>query len=270
MDTKVLTNHRLNRLNDLSLQSIGEDPPPIKTRNMKDNVVLDCGWGNLIFGQTFQQHKDIINFLAREKKGKRNIAIYVHNHHVLLSKAPELLFVDPSDTLRLWLYNYRMPKTRSRIIRVRLLKDEHDAREINRIYKACEMIESPTDTIVKNQKTQAFCYFLAERVNDNKIIGTIMGVDHKKAFNDPDNGSSLWCLAVDPEVQARGTGKMLVRAVAEHYLAKGRDFLDLSVLYDNEKALRLYKSLGFSPVPVYAVKKKNEINENFYRGGPKP
>lgn len=264
------TDHRLERLRDVSLHSWDEKPPEVKTKGMKNNIALDCGWGNLVFGQTFSNHDDIIETLRNEKQGRRDIAIYIHNHHVLIGKAPELLFLDPSDSLRLWLYNYQMPKRRSRAFRVRMLQDYEDAETINKIYRKCKMMEAPPETIVKNQKTNVFSYFLAERVKDQQIIGTIMGIDHKKAFNDPDNGSSLWCLAVDPEVQAKGTGKLLIREVAEHYLARGRDYLDLSVMHDNKKAKRLYKSLGFRKIPVYVVKKKNKINESFYRGGPKP
>ena len=267
-------NNRLNRMSDISMQSWREEIPPEKTRKMKKNVALDCGWGNLIFGQTFCSHEKIIELLQKERENRRDIAFYIHNHHVLLSKAPELLFLDPSDTLRLWLYNYRMPKRRSRKFRIRILKDREDARAINRIYRDCGMMESPEETIMNNQKTRVFCYYVAEdlenKKNPGRVIGSIMGIDHKKAFNDPDNGSSFWCLAVDPQVRARGMGQALVRAVAEHFLAKGREYLDLSVIHDNRKALKLYKSLGFRKIPVFAVKKKNTINKEFYQGGPKP
>ncbi len=267
-------NNRLNRLSDISMQSWGEEIPPEKTRKMAKNVTLDCGWGKLIFGQTFCSHERIIDTLQKEEEHRRDIAFYINNHHVLLSKAPEMLFLDPSDTLRLWLYNYHMPRRRSRKFRIRLLMDRDDARAINQIYRKCGMVESPEETILNNQKTRVFCYYVAEDLenknNSPRVIGTIMGVDHKKAFNDPDNGSSFWCLAVDPQVRTRGMGQALVRAVAEHYLAKGRDYLDLSVIHDNRGALKLYKSLGFRKIPVFAVKKKNAINKEFYQGGPKP
>ncbi len=246
-----------------------EDMPPVIHRKMKRNVTLFCGWGRLIFGHTFSDHDRIIDIFASEPEGKRDLAIYIKNHHVLLTKAPDLLFVDPSHTYRLWLHHYRMPKQRPSHFRIRLLQGEEDARQVNAIYRKCGLIESPVSTIVENQKTPVFSYFVAEDA-DGQIIGSIMGIDHKAAFNDPEKGASFWCLAVDPDRRARGVGRSLVRCVAEYYLAKGREYLDLSVLHDNHRAIRLYRSLGFRRVPVYVVKRKNEINRNFYTGGPKP
>ncbi len=42
-------------------------------------------------------------------------------------------------------------------------------------------------------------YWLAEDERDNQVIGAVMGLNHQKAFDDPEGGSSLWCLAVDPQ-----------------------------------------------------------------------
>lgn len=61
-----------------------------------------------------------------------------------------------------------------------------------------------------------------------------------------------------------------MRRLIEHYLARGREYLDLSVMHDNRKAVALYRSLGFRRVPVFVVKRKNEINRSFYTGGPRP
>ncbi|MDW7738775.1 MAG: GNAT family N-acetyltransferase [Bacillota bacterium] len=261
---------RLERYNELS-GFIEEDNEKKKRLNkpMKENISLDCGWGNLLFGQTFADHEALIKQFSRERTSCRDIAIYTPNHHVLLSLAPELLFVDPSDTYRLWLSLYRPPARRSRAFTVRMLQNRNDAREINKIYSRCGMIEAPEDTILKNQFTRVFCYYLAERTSDGKVIGVVSGIDHKEAFNDPTNGSSLWCLCVDPDARASGVGRTLVREVAEHFIARGREYLDLSVMHDNKKAKNLYRSLGFRKIPVFAVKKKNTFNRKLYLGGPK-
>jgi GNAT-family acetyltransferase (TIGR03103 family) len=44
--------------------------------------------------------------------------------------------------------------------------------------------------------------------------------------------------------------------------------MDLSVLHDNTHAIALYEKLGFRRVPVFAVKRKNPINEKLYAGPP--
>jgi ribosomal protein S18 acetylase RimI-like enzyme len=270
MTQRTLVRHLRRSISTMPPSGWVEEPPPVKTRGIKRNTALFCGWGRLIFGQTFSDHNRIIDIFSSEPAGKRDLAIYVKNHHVLLAKAPNLLFVDPSHTYRLWLHHYRMPRKRPSSFRIRLLRGKEDAEQVNTIYRKCGLIESPVSTIVENQKTHTFSYFVAEDSTDGRIIGTITGIDHKEAFNDPENGASFWCLAVDPDRRARGVGRALVRCVAEHYLAKGREYLDLSVLHDNHRAIRLYRSLGFRRVPVFVVKRKNEINRIYYTGGPKP
>ena len=59
---------------------------------------------------------------------------------------------------------------------------------------------------------------------------------------------------------------MLVRRLAEYFQARGASSLDLSVLHDNEPAIGLYESLGFRRIPLFAVKRKNPINEKLFSG----
>lgn len=237
---------------------------------MKRNVTLDCGWGHIFFGQTFENKDELIDLFKDEREGRRDLAMYVREHQVLLAKAPELLFVDPSLTYRLWLSEFRPFAERKERYVIRQLMDMDDAEGINRVYDACGMVTADPERIVYNQSGTATTYFVAVDLKKDRIIGTIMGVDHKQLFGDPDNGSSFWCLAVDPKSRARGVGRNLIRYMAEYFQVRGREYMDLSVLHDNHKAIRLYQNQGFRQVPVYVVKRKNEINSDFYRGGPKP
>jgi GNAT-family acetyltransferase (TIGR03103 family) len=93
-----------------------------------------------------------------------------------------------------------------------------------------------------------------------------MGVDHFRAFNDLENGSSLWALAVDPQASHPGIGRALTASLADHFAARGRDYMDLSVMHDNEAVISLYEKMGFQRVPVFCIKKKNAINEPLYSG----
>jgi GNAT-family acetyltransferase (TIGR03103 family) len=87
-------------------------------------------------------------------------------------------------------------------------------------------------------------------------------------FDDPENGSSLWTLAVDPTTSLPGVGAALTRALAALYRERGRSYMDLSVAHDNEAAIGLYEKLGFERVPVMAVKRKNAINEPLFTHPP--
>ncbi len=66
-----------------------------------ENVVLDCGWGRLLFAQTFEDGDLLLDTLLEEPEGRRDIAFYVSDPHVLLSLRPQQVFLDPSHTYRL-------------------------------------------------------------------------------------------------------------------------------------------------------------------------
>jgi ribosomal protein S18 acetylase RimI-like enzyme len=57
-------------------------------------------------------------------------------------------------------------------------------------------------------------------------------------------------------------GHALVRHLVEHFFARGRSYVDLSVMHDNREAIGLYEKLGFRRVPYFTLKRKNTINEN--------
>src|SRR5690606_10667804 len=90
--------------------------------------------------------------------------------------------------------------------------------------------------------------------------------DHAEAFDAPENGSSTWCLAVDPQAPHPGIGRALVAHIADFYAARGRAFMDLSVMHDNVGVIRLYEDLGFRRVPAFCVKRRNAINRELYLG----
>jgi GNAT-family acetyltransferase (TIGR03103 family) len=246
------------------LRSSWEKPAGPIAEKMDSEVAIDMGWGRLIFGHTFDSIEQLAEELCQEKEGARDIALYLRDPHVLLSLAPDELFLDPSHTYRLWSYAYRpAPPSDSGFI-IRRLKTRADAKEVNRIYAARHMVTCDTDFMVTEYATRLRTYLIAESTTDGKILGTVTGIDHVEAFSDPENGTSLWSLAVDPQAAVPGIGEGLVRHLAEHYFARGRDYVDLSVLHDNHQAIRLYEKLGFTRVPVFCVKHKNPINEQLF------
>ncbi|MFP4311826.1 MAG: N-acetylglutaminylglutamine synthetase [Nitriliruptoraceae bacterium] len=232
------------------------------------DVALECGWGRLLFGQTFADHDRLIAEVAREQPGRRDICMYVRDPHVAVAKAPQELFIDPSHTYRLWLHALPRDADPVRGIVVRKMASAADAEAVNRIYTETGMVTAPTEVLWRNQLTQSFTYLVAEDQRSGAVIGTVTGVDHTFAFDDPEGGTSLWCLAVDPSTSRPGVGRALVRTLAERYHGRGRSYLDLSVVHDNRPAIRLYEQLGFVRVPVFAIKRKNPINEPLFAATP--
>lgn len=253
--------HRLRRLR---IQTIGNSYRPDGDGDKPDSVVLDCGWGRLLFAQTFPDNASLIEALHEEEHGQRDIIFYVTDPHVLLSLAPQETFLDPSHTYRLELSTYRASRRQPRGFFIRRLASEADARAVNRIYAARGMVPVAPEFFWSKRDSRALTYFVAEEESSGDIIGTVTGIDHHRAFEDPERGSSLWCLAVDPAARYPGIGNHLVRRLAEHFQARGAAWLDLSVLHDNEQAIALYEKIGFRRIPVFAVKRKNPINERLF------
>jgi len=233
-------------------------------RSANRNIVLDCGWGRLLFAQTFESNEGIIEALRAEAPLSRDILFYVSDPHVLLSQAPQEIFLDPSHTYRLELSNYRAGGRRTRGITIRRAVSEIDADGINAVYAACGMVQLRADFFSSERDNRAVTYFVAQDDATGEIVGTVTGINHQRLFNDPDQGGSLWCLAVHPQARQPGIGEKLVRKLAEHFQARGLNHVDLSVLYDNDNAIRLYEKLKFRRVPLFAIKRKNAINEKFF------
>ncbi len=263
---------RIRRHKTPSLQLLDSNDQivyPEEEQQMPSNAIVDCGWGRLIFGHTFASAEELVATLCSEESNKRDIALYLRDPHVVLSLAPQSLFLDPSHTYRLWFSNYRSSRIQPQGYEIRKLQSRRDAEAVNRLLRTHGMVPIDNDFLYQHRDSKTFTYYVAVDPTENEVIGVITGVDHVEAFNDPENGSSMWCLAVDLEAPYPGIGRALVAHLADHYATRGRAFMDLSVMHDNTQAIHLYEDMGFERVPVFCVKRKNPINENLYIG-PKP
>lgn len=235
--------------------------------NDSGNASVDCGWGRLIFGQTFRDPESLASILNNEVKGRRDIALYVREPHVVLAAAPLALFLDPSHTFRRS-FDKPLPDVAEEGLVIRRAKASDEAK-INAIYAARGMITLEAGFIASAAEREDLVLLVAEEPVTEEVVGIVMGVDHVAAFKDPDNGSSLWALAVDTKARRPGVGRKLSLALAHYFKDLGRSFMDLSVMHDNDDAIALYRKLDFEQVPAYCVKKKNPVNERLFVG-PEP
>lgn len=232
---------------------------------MRDQVSVYCGWGRVVFAQTFEDPTQIAAEMTRERPGQRDIAAYVTKPHVVLSYAPQQLFLDPSDMLRLDLAGFEAEAPNG-VVEIRRIAQEAEAEAINDLYLKRDMVPSDADFIWRHRDAETIVYLVAVDTLSGQVLGTVTGIDHKAAFDDPDNGASLWCLAVDPSALLPGVGQALVCALAQHFKDGGRTHMDLSVIHTNVQAKALYDKLGFKPVQVFAIKNKNAYNETLFIG----
>ncbi|MCC5997366.1 MAG: N-acetylglutaminylglutamine synthetase [Oceanicaulis sp.] len=253
--------HRLKRLREHGLKQpiSGQDGPQSDTE-----AVLDVGWGRLIFAQTFDSAERLVSALRGEQRGKRDIGVYIRDPHVVMAAAPQEVFLDPSHTYRLDLATYRASRRQPKGFFVRRLCSESDAKAVNAIYAGRGMVPVAPDFFWRQRDSRTLTFLVAEDSESGDILGAVTGVDHARAFGDPERGSSLWCLAVDARAAHPGIGEALVRRLSELFQARGCAFMDLSVLHDNESAIALYEKLGFTRVPYFTLKRKNTINEKLF------
>ena len=232
----------------------------------KKGVVQDLGWGRLVFGQTFDDPEQLGTALRAEASGRRDIGMYLDAPHVFVALHPQEFFIDPSFTYRMRLtqpVEYLPPPVPG--LTVRPVNSIDDCAGINQIYLQCRMVPADVDLMWKNSQSERhMVYLVATDDETGAVVGTVTGIDHAQLFGDPENGSSLWCLAVDPTVSRPGVGGLLVRSLVEEFIRRGRAQMDLSVLHDNEPAIGLYERMGFNRVPVLGIKRKNAINERLF------
>lgn len=228
-------------------------------------VALHCGWGRLLIGHTYPDPASLADDLLGEQPGERDIALYVAAPHQVLARAPQQLFLDPSDTLRLWFSDYRPARRTFRGFGIRRVQSETDWDGLNRLYQTRGMLQVEPGRMTPREDGGPV-YWLAEDHDSKAVIGGVMGLNHVEAYHDPEHGSSLWCLAVEPTCTRPGVGEALVRQLIEHFMSRGLAYLDLSVLHDNRQAKNLYAKLGFRELPTFAVKRKNSINQPLFLG----
>lgn len=228
-------------------------------------TIVDCGWGRLLMGQTFAAPDDLVAALGAESPQQRDVAIYVRDPHVVVARAPQQLFLDPSHTFRLPLQRgaLKVPDRHGWYVRPARPDDEA---QINRILRTRRMVPVYADFLKEGARHPALLLLVAQEAESGDVLGVVTGVDHTLACGDPEGGTSLWSLAVDPQSSRVGIGMALVAELAKRFRERGRHYVDLSVMHDNVEAIKLYEKVGFQRVPVYCVKNRNPINERLYVG----
>ena len=231
-------------------------------------VSLIAGGAGLIFGQTYTNPKELADTLQDETQGRRDIAFLCRGAAPragagAAGTVPRSLAHLPAGSDDGEDQAGRHPGLSIRKAR------RSDEAAINAIYSSHGMVPIREGFIANLTADAPARILVAEDKAAKKVVGVVMGVDHKIAFDDPENGASLWALAVDLRTPLPGIGQKLVQGLAFAHQSAGRSYMDLSVMHDNTEAIALYHKLGFVQVPVFSVKNKNQINERLFIG-PEP
>src|SRR3546814_16717252 len=103
---KTALDHRLRRMTQSAVHPGGLSSRRTAGEAATPDSMLDCGWGRLIFGHTFEDPHTLCEALRAEAPGCRDVAFYVGDPHVAIGLAPQELFLDPSHTYPLWMSDY--------------------------------------------------------------------------------------------------------------------------------------------------------------------
>lgn len=230
------------------------------------DVVQDLGWGRILFGQTFADPDSLGEVMRAEGSGRRDICLYLPHPHIFVSRHAQDYFLDPSYTYRLDLTSDALIEHRAVAgVTIREPQNRRECAAMNRCYVRNRMVPADVDLMWHNETAEmGVLYFVAIDDASGDLLGTVTGLDHVELFDDPERGSSLWSLAVDPACTVPGVGDALVRHLVNVLRERGLRQMDLSVIHTNEPAIRLYERMGFVHVPILAVKRKNAINEHLF------
>lgn len=144
------------------------------------------------------------------------------------------------------------------------MRTREGADQTNRICAAAGMVTADPDVMWANQLTETSTYLIAEDADTGEVIGTVTGVDHDKAFGDPESACSLWCLAVDFQASKYCVGEALVRTLAEHYKDAGVPTWTCPSCTTTPPRSACTPSWASSARRCSPVKCKNTINEPLF------
>src|SRR3546814_14242251 len=92
---------RRQRKSEARLERVHRQHHYVEGERPEPNAIVDCGWGRLLFANTFDDVDHLVSEIRAEGPEQRDLAIYVSDPHVLIGTAPAELFLDPSHPSRL-------------------------------------------------------------------------------------------------------------------------------------------------------------------------
>lgn len=130
-----------------------------------------------------------------------------------------------------------------------------DEQEVIRLWKRCGLLRpwnDPRKDIRCKQSVQPDLFLVLE--HDERIAGTVMaGFDGHRGW--------LNYLGVEPELQSRGFGRLLVEEATLRLRRLGCPKINIQVRSDNQTAIAFYKRLGFGQDDVLSLGKRLDTEQ---------
>src|SRR3546814_15447894 len=86
---------RRQRKSEARLERVHRQHHYVEGERPEPNAIVDCGWGRLLFANTFDDVDHLVSEIRAEGPEQRDIAIYASDPHVLNVTPPANLFPEP-------------------------------------------------------------------------------------------------------------------------------------------------------------------------------
>jgi hypothetical protein len=233
---------------------------------------LDCGWGRLIFAHTFDKPADIAERCAPRAPTGATSPSTSRAACRAGDRRRRSLFLDPSHTYRLDLATYRPARRRKQAFFIRRLSTTARRRRRERdLRRARHGAGAARNSSGRPPRCAGADRAGRGRLRDRRDPRLGHGRRPCAGLRRP----RAWRVALVPRGRRR---RRRMRGLASRWCAvwpntssaRGSAYVDFSVLHDNEQAIGLYEKLDFRRAQVFAVKRKNVINEKLYVGQRRP
>jgi ribosomal protein S18 acetylase RimI-like enzyme len=172
-------------------------------------AIVDCGWGRLLSARP-SPTGHLAAAIRRSARSSATWRCTLRDPHVVVALAPQQLFLDPSHTYRkaaACVARHRSRSREARLDRAARSARPDDATAINRILPRTQDGAREAGALASLSEPAADPRRgLVAQDRQRRRQGVVTGVDHVRACADPDGGSSLWSLAVDPQCLRHGVG----------------------------------------------------------------
>ena len=136
-----------------------------------------------------------------------------------------------------------------RVMRIRKFK-ESDRKPVIELWERCDLVRAwndPNKDITRKASFQSDLFLVGEL--DNKIVASAMaGYDGHRG--------SVFYLAIAPEYQSLGYGKILMNEIEKKLISMGCPKLNIVVRSSNKNVLGFYSHLGYTTDEVVSLGKR--------------
>jgi hypothetical protein len=205
MTAKDSIHHRLERKRGAVGEQLGQQAAQRRRELVRDRGGLRLGPADL--RPDLRRPKRLAECLQDERPARRDVALYLRDPHVVLSYAPQDLFLDPSHTFRLWLERYQFASAPARASSCGCSTATWTPRPRTGSTPRAAWCRRDPEFIWEQRASRVLHYWVAEDEQDGAILGVVNGRRSREAFGDYEGGASLWALAWMPRRPIRASAR---------------------------------------------------------------